>query len=154
MKRFILSTITLAFLTVPAFALAGGFQLSDGLRVRESIGFAVSNNTKKTTQPDGTTAVSDGRGLVFGIFSGSIGGWHTANDYRIIGLGGLSLYASSSIASDTNVQYAAEFVPLTLFGDTFQLGIGRNLTSKERIVTIGVTATNEEITKWFPSVLK
>ncbi len=154
MKRFMLVAALLACFILPAIASAGGFEFSDGLRIRDSIGYAISSDTKKTTQSDGTVTVSDGRGLVLGAYSGSVAGWHTANDYRIIGFGGVAIYASSSIASEANVQYAAQLVPLTFFNDTFQLGIGRNFTSKERMVTIGMTASNEEITKFFPGFLK
>ncbi len=153
MKSFLLAVAAILALTVGT-SYAAEFKLSDGLHVRESLGFGLSKDTKKTVQPDGTVVESNGRGAVFGLFSGSVGGYHTANDYRILGFGGVAVYASSSIASAENVQYAVQFVPLTFFNDTFQLGIGRNFTAKERMVTLGMTMTSEEITRFFPEVLK
>jgi hypothetical protein len=152
MKQILL-TVAVVALVIGCYgkeSKAAGFEFSDSLRVRDSVAFALSKDTVQKTQPDGTVAEKDGRGLAIGIFSGSIAGYHTgADNYRIVGFGGVAVYASSSVASDANVQYSGVFTPLTLFGDTFQLGVGRNLTSQARMLTLGMTATNEEITGFF-----
>ncbi len=157
MKKWFLSIAVVALLVgcYGKESKAAGFQFSDKLHVRDSVAFAISKDTIQQTQPDGTVTEKDGRGLAVGAFSGSIGGYHTgADNYRIIGIGGVAFYASSSVASDTNVQYSGVFTPITLFDDTFQLGIGRNLTSKSRIVTLGLTMTSDDLTKFFPDILK
>lgn len=126
----VVSLFLLTYAAAPA--QADGFSMSGSYEITDSVAYAVNL--------DGTD--TEDAGATVGIFLGTLGEY-TKGETKLLGLGGILISAAPRPAgendADNSIGYGVSFVPLTLFDDIFQVGIGYNLTDRERMVSVGIS---------------
>jgi len=114
-------------------------KFSEGLELQDAIGFARNNNTGDNPEA---------RGMVAGLYTGSIAGFHTATGYKTLGLGGFAFYASSSVEPGGGVNWIPTFTPVSFWNDSIHFDVGKNLQDKSYTLGIGVSGTADLLTKF------
>ena len=94
----------------------------------DAIGVA-QNSENTETNPES-------KGLVAGLFTGSLAGLYNTDGSKPIGFLGFTVYASNSIDSD-GVTWLPTINPVTFFNDQIHLDVGRNLNDEGWTVGFG-----------------
>jgi hypothetical protein len=108
-------------------------QFSKSLELKDAIGFAKNS---------GSSENPDARGMVAGLFTGSIMHLHDKVDptYRLVGFGGFTFYASSAVDQDGGVKWLWVFNPISFWNDSAHIDIGRNMNDEGYTLGFGLSA--------------